>query len=616
MKFEERYISKVKLIIWDLDDTFWKGTLSESMEGSGIKYSVENCNLVRRLSERGIINSICSKNDKDIAEKELERLGMKEYFVFNSINWDAKGGRIKNIIKAMNLRAENVLFVDDNLTNLAEAEYVNEGLMTSLPEGISLLVKNIDSIGKEDGSLSRLNQYKVLEKKYQDSKDFSTNVDFLRNSGIKICIRQDVVNELERIYELIQRTNQLNFTKKRISLEELTELANNKMYKTGYVIAEDKYGKYGIVGFFAIQHNKLEHFLFSCRTMGMGVEQYVYVYLGKPELEIVGSVSAVITKENDGPDYIQLVDDLENDSKENAVKKSELSILFKGPCDLQVMTSYIEGLGQQMDKEFNFIDSKGNQADFYNHTVNILNSKYLGGEKIKELTSKFSFLSSESFQTSMFGKKYDVICISPLMDATLAVYKSKKENFLFPYGLYCKPINDKAYWNEYIEKKVMTARSNFLKYELEDFSEEFDLVEYTPKMIVDNIEKIITEIRKIDVNTYVVILLLAELRYDGKKDDFAGKEKIHKSINQEIKNRFSNDENVYLLDVNRYIKSQGDYFDNINHYSKLVYYNMAKEFVDVVKKEKSLEMGTKFKFKAFYENLKRKLYKNIFLKCI
>lgn len=29
MKFNKNHISKIKLIIWDLDETFWKGTLSD-----------------------------------------------------------------------------------------------------------------------------------------------------------------------------------------------------------------------------------------------------------------------------------------------------------------------------------------------------------------------------------------------------------------------------------------------------------------------------------------------------------------------------------------------------------------------------------------------------------
>ena len=51
--------SRIKLVIWDLDDTFWQGILSEGE----INPIHENCILVKELSRRGIVNSICSKND-------------------------------------------------------------------------------------------------------------------------------------------------------------------------------------------------------------------------------------------------------------------------------------------------------------------------------------------------------------------------------------------------------------------------------------------------------------------------------------------------------------------------------------------------------------------------
>ena len=49
----------VKLVVWDLDETFWKGTLSEE----GITPIIGNIELVKQLAQRGIISSVCSKND-------------------------------------------------------------------------------------------------------------------------------------------------------------------------------------------------------------------------------------------------------------------------------------------------------------------------------------------------------------------------------------------------------------------------------------------------------------------------------------------------------------------------------------------------------------------------
>ena len=41
---------------------------------------------------------------------------------------------------------------------------------------------------------------------------------------------------------------------------------------------------------------RLRIFLFSCRTLGMGIEQYTYEKIGCPKLDIVGDVSVKIGK--------------------------------------------------------------------------------------------------------------------------------------------------------------------------------------------------------------------------------------------------------------------------------------------------------------------------------
>ena len=56
-------------------------------------------------------------------------------------------------------------------------------------------------------------------------------------------------------------------------------LINDCSYNCGYVKVSDDFGDYGIVGFYAIKDNRCEHFLFSCRTLGMGIEQYTFNYL-------------------------------------------------------------------------------------------------------------------------------------------------------------------------------------------------------------------------------------------------------------------------------------------------------------------------------------------------
>lgn len=75
-------INKLKLVIWDLDNTFWHGIISEEK----ITYDEQNNNLVKKLNQHGVVNSICSKNDFAVCEKELSSSGLWDQFVFPSIS--------------------------------------------------------------------------------------------------------------------------------------------------------------------------------------------------------------------------------------------------------------------------------------------------------------------------------------------------------------------------------------------------------------------------------------------------------------------------------------------------------------------------------------------------
>jgi FkbH-like protein len=263
---------------------------------------IEACKTcVITLAERGIISSICSKNNFEPAKAALSDIGVWDYFVFPRIEFAPKGQIIAALIEEMNLRPENVLFIDDNPLNLEEAKHYAPGLMVADPAVILPVLLDLPQlIGKDDRELSRLQQYKRLEvKSLERAKSVVSNEEFLRECGIQVTIDHDHESNFDRIVEMANRTNQLNFTKKRLetpeAVEEFRTLCNKHGISVGVVRVVDKYGDYGVVGYYVqFRHqrgNDLLHFAFSCRTMNMGIEQYVYEFLSEPTIEIVQPVS-------------------------------------------------------------------------------------------------------------------------------------------------------------------------------------------------------------------------------------------------------------------------------------------------------------------------------------
>jgi FkbH-like protein len=333
----------IKLVIWDLDETFWQGTLSEG----GIMPIPAHIDLVKALSARGIINSICSKNDFVAAQQELMRLGVWEHFVFPRIAFAPKGAMIAEIVEATQLRAPSVLFIDDNVMNLNEASHYNTGLQLAQPDVLPGLLDDPRCTGKADTALERLARYKVLEQKQVDQgKSEGDNTEFLRSSNIRISLHYDVLEQFPRIHDLVNRTNQLNFTKRRwpedadaalkVAQDDFNAVFNSHC---GYVKVADRYGNYGICGFFMTRFNRALHFLFSCRAMNMGVEQFVWHIVGKPEIVARGEVSSTL---GSLPDWITVVDDA--DSDDVAVTQPGIvqpSLCLRGACDLSMMAHYL-----------------------------------------------------------------------------------------------------------------------------------------------------------------------------------------------------------------------------------------------------------------------------------
>jgi FkbH-like protein len=214
LKVSERLtVDQIKLVIWDLDDTFWSGTISEGP----IRHIKRNQDIVIALAKRGIVSSICSKNDESAALAEFQKSSIADYFVLPSIDWSPKGPRIRQLIEDLDLRPTNVLFIDDLVENLDEARFVSPELNVALPEILETLLDNPSVSGKPDRALKRLKQYKVLEQKISEQSAFRRDSkNLIRQSEIKAAVLPPIENDIERLEDLIYRSNHLDSSKRRV----------------------------------------------------------------------------------------------------------------------------------------------------------------------------------------------------------------------------------------------------------------------------------------------------------------------------------------------------------------------------------------------------------------
>lgn len=547
-------MNEIKLVIWDLDCTFWKGTLLENT----MEVIPSNIEIVKKLTDRGIMNSIVSKNDFDMVKEVLSSLKIWDYFIFPKISYEPKGTVIMQLLKQCNLRAANVLFIDDNILNLEEVKYYNKNINTSTPNILNVILDMPEFVGKDDKEHSRLLQYKLLEKRDVEKGNYSSNIEFLKNSSIEIDIRNDCIGQEKRIFELIQRTNQLNYTKRRDSIEELHKLIIDKNIESRYILARDRFGEYGIIGFYALKNMELVHFVFSCRILGLGIENYIYNKLERPVIEVQGDVAVPLQDES-----IDWISEKSFSSNEKiGIVKNE--ILMIGGCDLEQAEFYLSSK-MNVHKEFSTVIN-GNEIRTSDSTQ-LINSFSLSDEEKNILCENIPFYDSEiTFSTEMFSGKYNVIIWSVVDDYIRGVFRNKDSEYNITFS---------SFFGNEVQESVERYGVDECKWFLEHFI--FDGSE-TPEFFKNNLETIIERIDD-DVN----IILINGIDLDV--SEWIGKERCERNLimNKVVDNVVGKYENVTLLDMRKLVKNRNDLpkCDN-RHFSRQVYYKMAFSLMDII----------------------------------
>jgi FkbH-like protein len=272
----------LKCVVWDLDNTLWQGTLVEDGV-DGVTLSQAAADAVRELDRRGIINSIASKNDPELAVAALEKFGLRQFFVFPKVSWGPKSEAIKSIVAEMDVSADTFAFVDDQPFERGEIqELIPEIAVFSQTQIAELLAHPRCDVPITAESGKRREMYQSEEQRTvargASTLDYTA---FLRSCHIKLEVAPIQPHNLLRMYELSQRTNQLNFSGRRYAQAELETLMKEQPERAFVLTCADKFGEYGAIGFCVLMEKRpaIESFFMSCRVQRKRVENAFFDYL-------------------------------------------------------------------------------------------------------------------------------------------------------------------------------------------------------------------------------------------------------------------------------------------------------------------------------------------------
>lgn len=271
---------KVKCVAWDLDNTMWDGVIGDDGP-DGVIVKQTSVDMVKRLDEMGVLNTIVSKNNFEIAWNKLVDIGIDGYFLYPAINWGRKSQSLQAIAKKININIDTFAVIDDS-------SFERDEIITALPQVRVFDVVDIPTLLSRPEfdipitaeSKKRRESYQVDLKRNDIFASWSGNYDdFLKDCGLKMCIFvPKTENDMSRCVELIQRSNQYNVSGLRRDREYIDDILSGKNFKSFGFSVEDKYGKYGIVGFASfkiIEHGEylMTDFVMSCRVAQKKVER-------------------------------------------------------------------------------------------------------------------------------------------------------------------------------------------------------------------------------------------------------------------------------------------------------------------------------------------------------
>ncbi len=291
-----------KLLILDLDDTLWGGIVGDvgwkNLRIGGHDHLGEAFRdlqiQIKSLKNQGIILALASKNDETIAIEAInnhpEMILSMEDFVAHRINWEDKAKNVVDIVNELNLGLQSAVFFDDSPFERARVrDMLPEVLVPELPKDPTdyntflskLRCFDKAHITKEDKIRSNL--YKSESKRIKLKQQIKSLSGWIETLNLTIIIENIKNENTPRATQLLNKTNQMNLSTRRLNEQEFNNWIKVKSNNLWTIRADDKFGDYGIIGILSISIKDnvatLVDFVLSCRVVGRHIEETMIEFL-------------------------------------------------------------------------------------------------------------------------------------------------------------------------------------------------------------------------------------------------------------------------------------------------------------------------------------------------
>jgi FkbH-like protein len=284
-------VDQVKMVVFDLDDTLWRGQIAEHY-GDGGNWPVFHgwptglWEAVHHLRARGIVTALASKNDAGLVAQRWGRAIpaqwlTPDHFVFKEINFEPKAQNIGRMIARAGLTPRSVVFVDDNPVERAAARAALPGLRTI---GANPFVTRRILLWSPETQVLRLTRESAAretlmqqQQQREAERGATSRADFLAGLGCRVRlspVADPADPQFGRSFELLNKTNQFNTTGVRWNHEQLVGFFRQGGRMIVFEV-EDRFSEYGLVGVILYHWRHFIQFAMSCRVLGLDIETSV-----------------------------------------------------------------------------------------------------------------------------------------------------------------------------------------------------------------------------------------------------------------------------------------------------------------------------------------------------
>jgi len=286
-----------KGVALDLDNTLWGGVIGDDgAEGvalgeespAGRAFSAFQ-RYLKELSGIGVLLNVASKNEDSAARSGFARpdsvLHTDDFICFKA-NWEPKPRNVAAIAKELNLLPESLVFLDDNPAERAlmrrELPEVAAPELAAPEEYVRLLDRGgwFEPTAISDDDRKRAEMYRQNHQRAEAEASFSDYNEYLRSLAMRCELGAFDAPHLERITQLINKTNQFNLTARRYTAAETAACAADPACLTLYGRLSDRFGDNGIVtaviGEIADDTLTIALWVMSCRVFQRGLEYAVF----------------------------------------------------------------------------------------------------------------------------------------------------------------------------------------------------------------------------------------------------------------------------------------------------------------------------------------------------